>query len=171
MKKNRLLQFKGLIELGLQPVSIDLKKYFGKKDELLHIINDLGGIWVTGGNAFVLRTAYKLSGLDEIIEDLTASQQDFVYSGFSAGCCVLQKSFRGLEFVDDPADVKVSYGKDKEVIWNGLGLIDYVFVPHFESDHEESEVTNDEIKYYDENNIVYKTLRDGEVIIDEINKI
>jgi dipeptidase E len=96
------------------------------------------------------------------------SRIDFVYAGFSAGCCVLQENLKGLEFVDDPAFVKDAYGIDASVIWEGVGLLDYVFVPHFESDHPESDDTNDEIEYYRKNNIKYRTLKDGEVIIDEI---
>jgi dipeptidase E len=53
------------------------------------------------------------------------------------------------------------------VIWEGLGIIDYVIVPHYKSDHPESEIMEEVVEYLIENKIPYKTLRDGEVIIVE----
>jgi dipeptidase E len=159
-------QLANLKSIGLESELLDLREYFGQESKLKQKINEFAGVWVRGGNTFVLRVAYKLSGLDEIIRELS-TDKEFVYAGFSAGVCVLQKSLKGLDFVDDPKFVKETY--NEEIIWQGLGLIDYVFVPHFESDHVESEDANLEVEYYKKNNIKYKTLRDGEIIIEEIN--
>jgi hypothetical protein len=65
-------------------------------------------------------------------------QEDaFVYSGYSAGPCVLAPSLRGLETVDNPDVVPEVYG-DKP-IWDGLGVLNYAIVPHVNSpDHPES---------------------------------
>ncbi|MEK9181876.1 MAG: hypothetical protein AAB786_02535 [Patescibacteria group bacterium] len=40
-------------------------------------------------------------------------------------------------------------------------------MPHFDSDHPESEAINKEIEFCQQNNIPYKAIRDGEVIIIE----
>ena len=53
------------------------------------------------------------------------------------------------------------------MIWEGLGIIDYVIVPHYKSVHLESEIMEEVVEYLIENKIPYKTLRDGEVIIVE----
>ena len=159
-------QLTNMSSIGLEPEILDLRNYFGKSDELRTLLKSFAGIWVRGGNTFVLRAAYMLSGLDKIISEYSKSSDDFVYSGFSAGCCVLQKSLKGIDFVDDPSLVKTTY--DMEPIWEGLGIIDYVFVPHFESDHSESETANLEVEYYKKNNVPYRTLRDGEVIITKL---
>ncbi|MDO8570008.1 MAG: hypothetical protein Q7R97_00290, partial [Candidatus Daviesbacteria bacterium] len=49
--------------------------------------------------------------------------------------------------------------------WDGLGLIDYNVAVHYQSDHPESDDVEKEIAYYKEHMILYKVLRDGEVII------
>ena len=40
-----------------------------------------------------------------------------------------------------------------------------MILPHYKSDHPESEDIDKEVEYCDKNNIPYKTLRDGEVMI------
>ncbi|MCC7304109.1 Type 1 glutamine amidotransferase-like domain-containing protein [bacterium] len=157
----------GLLELDLQPEVIDLREYFGKEKDLKIRIEKLGGLWVRGGNVFVLALAFKKSGLDNILRNALRLKKDFVYGGFSAGICVLQKSLKGIEIVDDVTQTQVAYGED--AIWEGVGFFDYTLVPHFESDHPESAATNIEVEFYKKNGITYQTLRDGEVIITEIN--
>ena len=90
--------------------------------------------------------------------------EEFVYAGYSAGGCVLFQDLRPYAIVDDPADLQ--YG-NKETIWEGLGLIDFAFMPHWDSEHPESPAINKEIDFCKENNIPYKAIRDGEVIIIE----
>lgn len=165
VERNLAGQRQNLEALGLEPEVLDLKDYFGKEDELLRKIETLGGVWVIGGNSFVLRVAFAKSGFDNIVKNLVSSPT-FVYSGFSAGICVLQASMKGIQFVDDPELVRTTY--NSEPVWEGVGLLNFVFVPHFESDHEESEDTNKEVKYYEEHGIKYKTVRDGEVLTTEI---
>lgn len=53
------------------------------------------------------------------------------------------------------------------MIWEGLGLIDYAFLPHYDSDHPESADIDKEVAYCTENQIPFKTVRDGEVILIE----
>jgi dipeptidase E len=50
-------------------------------------------------------------------------------------------------------------------LWDGLGIIDHVFLPHFDSDNPESDAIRKQLDYCKEKGIPYKTLRDGEVII------
>jgi dipeptidase E len=62
---------------------------------------------VSGGNVFVLRQAMKLSGLDQIL--ITKSEHDnFVYGGYSAGCCVLSKMLTPCQVASDAADLPYS---------------------------------------------------------------
>ncbi|MDO8648189.1 MAG: Type 1 glutamine amidotransferase-like domain-containing protein [Candidatus Peregrinibacteria bacterium] len=117
---------------------------------------------MSGGNVFVLRQAMKLSGLDEILHELT-TREDFLYGGYSAAGCVLSKQLDAYKIVDDSTDTP--YKELKEVVWEGIGLINFVFLPHFDSDHPESSDIDKEIEYCKQNNLPYKTLRDGEVLI------
>lgn len=152
-----------LRELGLETEILDLREYFGKKDELKNKLEEFGAVFISGGNVFVLRQAMKLSGLDKILEEFR-DRRDFLYAGYSAAGCVLASSLKGMDIVD-PLDTP--YAKQKEIIWDGLGLVSFRFVPHWQSDHPESSDIDKEIAYCEENNIPYRAIRDGEVIILE----
>jgi len=57
-----------------------------------------------------------------------------------------------------------------EIEWSGMELLDFVLVPHFESDHPESEAVNGVVQYMKEHDILHRTLRDGDVIIKELKR-
>ncbi|MBU2236023.1 Type 1 glutamine amidotransferase-like domain-containing protein [Patescibacteria group bacterium] len=163
VKKHIKTDVNDLKNLGLKVELLDLKNYFGEKDKLRKKIIELGAIWVSGGNVFVLRQAMKLSGLDTILKEM-ALDQDFFYGGYSAAGCVLSPTLKGYHIVDDSKDMP--YPSSKKVLWDGLGFIDYVFLPHYNSNHPESEDINKEIEYCKKHNMPYRTLRDGDVIIN-----
>ena len=151
-----------LRELGFVVELIDLKDYFGKREDLKKKLEELGAIFISGGNVFVLRQAMKLSGLDEFLKELRNT--DFLYSGYSAAGCVLATSLKGMDLVD-PLDTP--YKEQKEILWDGLGFVDFRFMPHWDSNHPESADIEKEIIYCKENSIPYKAIRDGEVIVIE----
>jgi len=153
-----------LSRLGLAVEMLDLKNYFGKIDKLRKKINGLGGVFVRGGNTFILRQAMKLSGFDIIFKELL-KREDFVYSGYSAGICVLATNFDALKIVDDPTDKP--YPELQKTIWKGLGFLDYMILPHYKSNHFESADIDKEVQHCKDNGLPFKTLRDGEVIIIE----
>ena len=150
-----------LERLGLQVQQIDLRAYFGNKDALKDKLDELSAIFVSGGNVFVLRQAMRLSGLDNILEDLRGSD-DFLYAGYSAAGCVLAPSLSSYEIVDPP---ETPYKELTEVLWDGLALVDFAFMPHWDSDHPESSSIEREIAYCRQHDIPYKAVRDGEVIV------
>src|SRR3989304_4089156 len=82
-----------------------------------------------------------------------------VYAGYSAGVCVLSPTLRGLELVDDPNIVPSGY--DKQIIWEGIGLINYSIAPHYKSDHPESAAVSKEVEYFIENKIPFIALHDS----------
>ena len=107
-----------------------------------------------------------LSGFDEYLKEISTNP-DYLYSGFSAGICVLANDLHGIHLVDDCN--ANPYGYD-EIIWDGVGLIDFLPVPHYDTpSHPESSLMYDVVKYLQENNLSYKTLKDGEVIIEKVN--
>lgn len=154
-----------LEELGLKVNHIDLREYFARRSELVKEINECDVIWCTGGNAFVLLQAMKLSGLDSIIKDLYVTNLNKVYGGFSAGTYILGPTLDGMHLVDEPENKP--YGEQYNTEWNGLGILDYVIVPHYKSDHFESMATEDAIQYLIEKKTLFRALKDGEVIIIE----
>lgn len=155
---------KSVEQIGLHPVLLDLKEYFEKKETLKTKLSELGGLFISGGNTFVLRQAMKLSGLDNILIN-SEIPEEFVYAGYSAAGCVLSSTLKSYSIVDDATDHP--YGEQHETIWEGLGLIDFAFMPHYNSDHQESDDIQKEIAYCEKHGIPYKTLRDGEAMVIE----
>jgi dipeptidase E len=151
-----------LRSLGLEPAELDLRVYFGRVPQNLSdrlATTDL--LWVRGGNAFILRRAFRQSSLDTLLPDLLAN--GLVYGGYSAGGAVLAPSLRGVELVDDPHDVPPDY--DEEVVWTGLGIVPYGFVPHYRSEHPESPAIERVMGYLIDNHEPFVALRDGEALV------
>jgi len=161
---NQTSEIQQLNLLGFIAEPLDLKKYFGETDELRKKLYQLNGVWVSGGNTFVLRQAMKLSGFDIVFNELK-SKTDFLYSGYSAGICILCDSFKYIQNVDNP--YYFPYQKNMTVIWEGLGVFSYGLLPHYNSDHFESENIGKDIETCIDNKWLFKALRDGEVIIIE----
>lgn len=158
--ENKIMRLK---EIGLNAENLDLKQYFGNQTLLKSRILEYGAVFVMGGNVFVLRQAMKLSGLDDILVDLHESHANFLYSGYSAAGCVLAPSLKPYQVVGDAT--KTPYAELDEVIWEGLGLVDFAFMPHYKSNHPESDAIDRGIEYCVEHNIKYKAVSDGEVIV------
>lgn len=152
----------GLAEIGLKPEELDLRNYFTRPSELQQKLSELGGVWVVGGNTFVLRRTFRESSFDQWLVGQKESQE-FVYAGYSAGICVLAPTLRGIDLADDLVAAKELF--NDEVLWDGLGLISYMPVPHYKSDHPESPLMDDVVRFMEREGLPYKTLRDGEVII------
>ncbi len=163
-KKSEQSDIEQLKELNLGIEIVDLRDYFNKQKELEKKLAEFGVIWVRGGNLFVLRQAMRLSGFDNILKKLI-EKNNILYGGYSAGVCVLASTLKGMDLVDDPT--AKPYGNQSEVIWDGLGILNYSVIPHYKSDHPESKNAEKVIEYMIENKIPFKALKDGEVIIIE----
>jgi dipeptidase E len=151
-----------LKDIGFESQVIDLRDYFESTEKLRNVLADYRFIFVTGGNAFILRRALKMSGMDTLLQEMR-NDQDVLYAGYSAGACVAGPTMKGLQLVDDAEEVPDGYSP--EVIWDGLSLIGHNIAPHYRSDHPESKAINEVIRNWIENKILFKALRDGEVLI------
>ena len=60
----------------------------------------------------------------------------FFYAGYSAVGCVLAPNLKAYEISGPKPDTP--YEELKEIIWDGLGLVDFTLMPHWDSDHPES---------------------------------
>ena len=154
----------GLEALGLRAEMLDLRRYFGRQEELRNKLEQLGMLWVSGGNVFVLRQAMALSGLDDIVQELQ-TKEDFLYGGYSAGCCVLSPSLTTYAMVDKPEDTP--YEGHNKVLWDGLAILPFAFLPHYRSEHPESADVEKEVQKCIEQKVLFKAFRDGEVLIVE----
>jgi dipeptidase E len=54
---------------------------------------------------------------------------------------------------------------NQEVLWDGLGLISYMPVPHYRSDHPESQLMEEVVSFLEREGLPYRTLKDGDVIL------
>lgn len=156
-----------LKSIGLVPTEVDLRNYFGKPDELIESLSNFDLIWVRGGNAFILRRAFRQSGADKIIRKLLG--KDVVcYGGYSAGIDMLTPSLHGAEFVDNANIVPEGY--ESPIIWDCLDILPYAIAPHYKSDHPESVAVDKSVEYLIGNHIPFIALRDGEAIVRNGNK-
>ncbi len=149
-----------LEDVGFKVTLLDLREYFDDNEKLAGDIKNYNAIYVRGGNVFVLRKAMGLSGFDKYLID-NRENDNILYIGESAGTCVLGKTLTGLDILDEPVNV---YNNDL-VMYEGIGLLDFTPVLHYKSEYVGVKMVDDTVKYMEKNNIKYKTIKDGEVII------
>lgn len=152
-----------LEKIGFSVEVVDLKKYFGNYEKLKQDLKKCSTYCVIGGNVFVLRQAMKYSGFDKFLHEITS--EDFLYIGYSAGSCVLSNNLDVFDIVDEA----INFYKKEDIIYEGLGLINYVFVPHYKSDYHKVELIDAVIEKCHKNDIKYNALKDGEVIIEKLS--
>lgn len=151
-----------LADIGISSADLDLRDYFGSPGALRRDLLEFSGLWVVGGNTFVLRRAMALSGLDAALRERD-DDDAFTYAGYSAGACVLAPTLRGIHLADEPEVLPLGY--TGEVPWDGLGLIPFCIAPHYRSDHPESPLIEGVVEYFVANRIPFIPLRDGEAYI------
>lgn len=167
LQKGKVREISWLSELAIEAIPLDLRDFINQKNVLRKKIDNINMLWVVGGNTFLLRQAMKLSGLDKILLE-KVDDESFVYGGYSAGVCVLSPSLKGIHLADKPEAKAVGY--ESNVIWDGIGIIDYYVVPHYRCDHWESESMEAVAEYYKAQGMPFKTIADGEVIFTETHK-
>lgn len=164
LRSGLVREIASLERLGISAAELDLRAYFGAPEALRQALLEFDGLWVVGGNTFLLRRAMSLSGLDTFLRE-RAEDDAFVYAGYSAGSCVLAPTLCGIHLADEPE--LVAEGYPAAVPWDGLGLIPFCIVPHYRSDHPESALMEAVVAYFVDHQIPFLTLHDGEVYIGE----
>jgi len=154
-------EIKDLEKLGLEAKEIDLRNFNGDKEGLRDLIDEFDALWVPGGDSFLLRRAMYDSGFDLIIKDFLLKDK-IVYAGYSAGIVVLAPALRGLELADDESKVYETY--KAKTIYEGLNILPYYVVPHYKSEHGKSEAMDKVVEYFIEENVHFRTLKDGQAI-------
>jgi dipeptidase E len=150
--------------VGFTFEEIDLRDYFGKQAELKEKLSTFGALFSSGGNTFILRRAMKASGLDEILIELL-HEDKILYGGWSAGAIIMTPSLRGADIGDRPSpDVVPAEYPIKETVWEGLGMVPYMIVPHTNMEWFKDDAAKS-IAYYKSHDLPYKALKDGQVIV------
>lgn len=162
-ERQRFLDFQSaeLQKLGFEVLELDLRNHFHGND--LHAaLASVDLVWTLGGNSFLLRRAMRQSRFDEVALPSIKGGK-LTYGGFSAGAIVACPTLRGVELAD-AADA-LAPGYNGEIVWDGLGLIDYSIVPHFNEDHRDYATMLKIADYLEKNGLPFKTIKDGEAII------
>ena len=154
-------QFEGL---GLKFSELDLRQYFDKKVPA-DVLDGYGMVWCSGGNTFLLRSALQQSGLDKLLIKSVQSGH-IAYGGSSAGSVLTGPTLKGVEHGDDPLAVQSVYGLD--AVWDGLGIVTFVCVPHCESGWFGVSAQK-MIKSLQKNNVPFVALKDGQVYLVDGN--
>ena len=160
-----------LADMGFSPFDLDLRRWFGDAAGLERELAEVGLVWAVGGNSFLLRRAMAQSGLDAILQRRLA-EDSLAYGGWSAGACIAGPTLRGIDLMDEPDAVAAGY--DPAPIYEGLGLVDVVIVPHFDSDHPEADAAKVAAAWLESQGLAHRTLRDGEAIVragDEVEVV
>jgi dipeptidase E len=155
-------QARALASLGIAAEELDLRGYFAAPGGFERRLDGVGLVWVTGGNAFLLRRAMLQSGFDAYLVR-RRYDDDLVYGGFSAGACVAGPTLRGLERVDAVDATAAGYADG--LVWEGLDLVPYSIAPHYRSAHGESSAVESMVAYWIDHKLPFVALRDGDVII------
>ena len=146
--------------LGFDVAEVDLRDHFGDPGGLRERLAALDLLWVTGGNTFVLARAMNACGfVDAFDRDRTT------YAGYSAGVCVLAPDLDGIHLMDDPDVVPERYPAD--VRPQPLGWLPWRVVPHWRSDHAETDAADLAVAHLSRAGLPFRTLRDGEAIVVE----
>jgi dipeptidase E len=150
-----------LNNLGLASDIVDLRDY-DDGQSLLDALKTYDGVWVAGGNTFVLRSEMQRSGFSEIIKQLLGT--GFVYCGESAGAIVAGVSLVGAEIADEPelAETRID---------TGLDLVAKIFVPHADSSDFVEYVNSMKKQYAEDPNVVYIGDKQAYVVSDNYQKI
>lgn len=148
--------------LGFEVHELDLRDHSDDDRGLTKQLATCGMVWVTGGNAFVLRSAIRRSGFEAAIPRLLDTTQ-LVYGGSSAGSVVAGASLRGVELVDPVADLELIGAG--EPIWEGLGLVDFTIAPHYESVGSMREGIDAMVLDLQRRRAPYRALKDGQSLI------
>ncbi|MBJ7439270.1 MAG: Type 1 glutamine amidotransferase-like domain-containing protein [Sphingopyxis sp.] len=156
------------LQSGFDPSLLDLRRYFGRRQDLADILKQYRVIWALGGNSFLLRRAMRDSGFDAILYDML--ENDVVYAGWSAGVCVAGDRMDAVAVMDEPNATAPGY-VTSDPINTGLGLLPYTIIPHYESDHPETSAASKSVRWAKDHGVEYVALRDGEVILENQGRI
>lgn len=106
--------------MGFQVADVDLKNQ--SASGLRQVLSGFDLIHVTGGNTFYLLDCMRKSGFDKVLPSLL--DHDVIYSGGSAGTCVMGPDLKAITSLDHPEEVPDL--KD----FTALGIVPVRVIPH-----------------------------------------
>lgn len=85
------------------------------------------------------------------------------YAGYSASVCVVAPDFEGIHPMHDPDALAQGYPAGAQPA--ALGWLPWRVVPHWDSDHKETETADLAVDYLLKAELPFRTLRDGHAIV------
>ena len=152
-----------LQNIGLNPVELDLRDYFGHASELGDFLSTKSLVWIRGGSTFILRRAMIESGFDEVVVPMILDDQ-LIYGGYSAALLAAGPSLYGTELVDDASSLPVGYSSFPNPT-AGLELVDFFLIPHEGADTAWAKNIINHVNLLRSENYHVITLTDGSVYI------
>jgi dipeptidase E len=110
-----------LVEMGFNLRDVSLENE--NMDTLRAKLVDVDMVFVAGGNSFYLLQQVRASGFDTVLRELI--EQGVPYIGASAGAVMVGPDLRPVATLDDP---NAAPGLEN---MTGLGLVDFVTLPHY----------------------------------------
>lgn len=150
-----------LENFGYSCEELDLRDYFSDSSGLRSRLEEFDLVWVLGGNSFVLARAMTLTGFADAVRT-GLRDEEFVYGGYSAGACVAGPDLRGIDLVDDPSSLPSGYSSAMEP--RCLELVPFRIVPHWRSDHPESELVERAADFMAAEGLTFRRLCDGQAL-------
>ena len=146
---------KELLNLGFTVTDVCLEDFIARKEELLSTLSRYDSIYISGGNTFFLLYYMMKSGFDLILPELL--NRDILYMGASAGSIIFNPDMTPIAFVDDPKQAPEQYAE-------GLDLLDFVVIPHWNSEAYGLYMKK-VAEYYEEKEIKTYHIGDNEALI------
>ncbi len=150
-----------LERFGYSCDELDLRDYFSAPRELPSRLAELDLVWSLGGNAFVLARAVTQAGLRDALRE-QEHRPEFAYGGYSAGACVAGPDLQGIDLMDDATVLPDGYPPTAAP--ECLGLIPYRIVPHWRSEHPETEGAERATAFLARAGLAHRCLRDGDMV-------
>jgi len=117
------LDRKKLKHMGFNFNELDIN---GKtKHQIKKALKNVDVIYVAGGNTFYLLEKARESGFDKVVVELV--NNGVLYCGVSAGAILAGPSIEQIKYLDNPSVAP------KLKSYEGLGLVDFVTLPHWKS--------------------------------------
>jgi dipeptidase E len=152
-----------LRQIGLEAEELDLRDHFEDDGGVRQRLQGGGAVWLRGGNLFLVRALMASTGADHLISELVRADR-LVLAGYSVAPAIAGPSLRGFERVDDPSVVHRIAGLDP--VWEGLGLLSRVIVPHCDSpDHPATNVLGRLATDLAQTGVEVTRLSDGEAFV------
>lgn len=132
------------------------------KDTLRKELADVEVIFVAGGNTFYLLEKVRESGFDEVLKEFV--DKGVIYVGSSAGAALVGPDIAPVAPIDDPSKAKLDSTK-------GVGLVDFVVLPHYGNEKYKPKYEEIEKKFSGKYDLIKITDQEAVVVEGENHKV